>query len=149
MINLFEIINIQIILFIHFFSFIWLNSLVYIIRINHFIFVRYSDCFFHQSFFIEFFLHSSTVNLIEYLWSMKRKTKINVKLMKLGLVFFDVILMKQSIHVVIVVLKRNEKIIHWMIGNFLMFLGFFQKLNFHWKTQFFNLILFNVINNIK
>ena len=121
---------------------------VNIILINQLIFVDYSDCFFHHSFSLSFFIHSSTVNHIEYICSMKRKTRINIKLIKLGLVFFKMISMKQSIHVVIV-LKWNEKINHWMIGNFSMFLVLFQKSKLSLKNTIFKSILFNVINNIK
>ena len=59
----------------HFIHFILLIIyVVNIILINHLIFVDYSDCFFHHSFSLIFFLHSSIVNHIEHLWSMKGKT---------------------------------------------------------------------------
>ena len=145
---MFEFFNLQIILFIHFFSFIWLIYLVYIIWINKFIFVDYSDCFLHHSFFIEFF-HSfiNSQSYWIYLFNEKKnKNKYKVDKIGFGLLQND---LNEIINYVVIVLKWNEKINHWMIGNFSMFLVFFQKSKLSLKNTFFNLILLNVINNIK
>ena len=149
LINLFQFINLQIILIIHFLSFIWLIYLLFISfeSIIWFLLIILIVSFIILFHWVFSFIHQQSI-LFEYLWSMKRKTKINIKLIKFHLIFFKMISMKQSIHVIIVV-EWNEKIIHWMIGNFLMFLVFFQKSKLSLKNTIFKSILLNVINNIK